>query len=160
MSQELVPADAELDSSVDCLLMPLKDRQLILPNVTVAEIIPLSHLLTINQTVDWVLGRIEWRGIAIPVICYELLNEMATPPANSNARFAVVNGVGNHPRLPFFAMLIQNIPRVRQVQERHLRQIEAVGCGPFDMMSVTVDAEVSAFIPNLDQIEARLLELI
>ena len=33
------------EAQVDCLLIALKDRQLLLPNAAVAEVVPFSHLL-------------------------------------------------------------------------------------------------------------------
>lgn len=160
MTQHPVRFEKETITEVDCLLLPLRERQLLVPNVSIAEIIPLTHLLTINQTADWMLGRLEWRGVAIPVICYEILNDLPTPPANSDARFAVVNGVSGNPKLPFFAMLIQGIPRVKDVVEADLKEVDAVGCGPIDHMSVSIDGTESAFIPNLDLLESRVIEAI
>merc|ERR1712000_670519 len=93
-------------------------KNLLLPNVTVAEIIPFSHLLTTASSVDWMLGRLDWRGTPVPVVCYEMLNQQAAPAPNPNARFAVVNGVGNHAAMPFFAILVQGIPRLVHINEK------------------------------------------
>ena len=80
MSQSLTKT--ETPNQVDCLLIPLKDKNLLLPNVTVAEIIPFSHLLTTASSVDWMLGRLDWRGTPVPVVCYEMLNQQAAPAPN------------------------------------------------------------------------------
>ncbi len=91
MSQAITKTDTP--DQIDCLLIPLKDKNLLLPNVSVAEIIPFSHLLTTASSVDWILGRIDWRGTPVPVLCYEMLNRQPAPAPNPNARFAIVNGV-------------------------------------------------------------------
>ncbi|MFK4751676.1 chemotaxis protein CheW [Oceanobacter antarcticus] len=158
MSQ--TPASIEQPGQVECLMMQLHDRQLLLPNVTVAEIIPFSQLMTTNSSVNWVIGSIQWRGVGVPVICYELLNGTAAPRPSPSARFAVINGVGRHTGMPFFGMLVQGIPKLNKVLESDIQQVDAVmGMGAMDQMAVSVDGE-SAFIPDLEQIEAHLLAVL
>ncbi len=154
MSQSLTKTNTP--DQVDCLLIPLKDRNLLLPNVTVAEIIPFSHLLTTTSAVDWILGRIDWRGTPVPVVCYEMLNDQSAPAPNPNARFAVVNGVGNHASMPFYAVLVQGIPRLVHIQEKDIQEVEAMNMGPYDVSAVTFDNE-TAMIPDLDNVESALL---
>ncbi|MAK91410.1 MAG: chemotaxis protein CheW [Oceanospirillaceae bacterium] len=154
MSQSLTKT--ETPNQVDCLLIPLKDKNLLLPNVTVAEIIPFSHLLTTASSVDWMLGRLDWRGTPVPVVCYEMLNQQAAPAPNPNARFAVVNGVGNHAAMPFFAILVQGIPRLVHINEKDIQEVEAMNMGAFDMQAVSID-EGQAMIPDLDRLEQSVL---
>ena len=143
---------------IDCLLIPIKDKNLLVPNVTVAEIVPFSHLLTTNSSADWILGRIDWRGTGVPVVCYEMLNQQGAPSPNPNARFAIFNGVGNNPQLPFFAVLIQGIPRLTHINEQGIQAVESFNAGEFDQEVVALGQE-SAVIPDLDGIESRLLKL-
>ncbi|MDO6683342.1 MULTISPECIES: chemotaxis protein CheW [unclassified Oceanobacter] len=158
MSQ--TPANIEQPGQVDCLMIPLNDRQLLLPNVTVAEIIPFSQLMTTNSRVDWIIGSIQWRGIGIPVICYELLNGTPAPRPSPDARFAIINGVGQYSEMPFFGILVQGIPKLTRVLEQDIQQVDAVmGMGSLDQMAVSVEGE-SAFIPDLEQIETQLLGLL
>lgn len=154
MSQSL--SKPNTPDQVDCLLIPLKDKNLLLPNVSVAEIIPFSHLLTTASSVDWILGRIDWRGTPVPVVCYEMLNSQQAPAPNPNARFAVINGVGDNERMPFYAMLIQGIPRLVHVQQDGIQEVEAMNMGPYDQSAITMDGE-NAMIPDLDRIESTLL---
>ncbi|WP_430460514.1 chemotaxis protein CheW [Thalassolituus sp. LLYu03] len=154
MSQSLTKTNTP--DQVDCLLIPLKDKNLLLPNVTVAEIIPFSHLLTTASSVDWILGRIDWRGTAVPVVCYEMLNNHHAPAPNPNARFAVINGVGNNSRLPFYALLIQGIPRLVHVAQDAIQEVEAMNQGAYDQAAVTLDGE-NAMIPDLERVESTLI---
>ena len=52
----------QAERRIDCLLIPLRDRQLLLPNSAVAEVVPFSHLLMSDMDVNWVLGKLDWRG--------------------------------------------------------------------------------------------------
>lgn len=160
MSQTLVKSGENTPEEVNCLLLPLKDKQLLLPNVAIAEIVPFSHLLTTASSKDWILGRIEWRGVTLPVVCYEMLNQHHAPAPNPNARFAIVNGVGGHQQLPFYALLIQGIPRQARILENTIQQVEAMHQGVYDACAVSIGQDESAMIPDLDKVEEALLAVV
>ena len=140
------------------LLIPLHEKQLILPNVTVAEIIPYQAPASANNGADWLLGQIEWRNIDIPVLSYEVLNGGNIPPV-TGARIAVINGTGQKGDLPFYAILIQGIPKLTHIQEKDVVEVEAMHSGPYDEMCVSLSNE-QAMIPNLEMIENALLKYI
>lgn len=152
MSEISVSNQEEKTSELDCLLVPLKDRNLIMPNVTVAEVIPFSHLLTTNASTEWVLGRLDWRGILVPAICYEILNGQPAPAPNPDARFIIVNNASESRQQPFYAILVQGIPRLMHLQETDLQEVEAMGMGSFDQVAVNIEG-VTAMIPNLELLE-------
>lgn len=159
MSENQITSADNKPEQVDCLLVPLKDRNLILPNVTVAEVIPFSHLLTTNASTDWVLGRLDWRGTLVPALCYELMSGQAAPAPNPDARFIIVNGVNANPQMPFYAILVQGIPRLMHIGENDLQEVEAMGMGQFDKVAVTFEG-VTAMIPDLDSVELQVQSIL
>ncbi len=156
MSQSLTKKTDQIEE-IHSLLVPLKDKQLLLPNVSVAEIVPFSHLLTTASKVDWILGIIEWRSVRLPVVCYEMLNAQSTPAPNPNARFAIINGIGGHPSLPFYAILTQGIPRLVRIHESDIQEVEAMHKGAYDATAVTLLGTEAAMIPDLEKVEMALL---
>jgi chemosensory pili system protein ChpC len=156
MSAELVTQNGII--KVASLLIPLNDKQLLLPNVTVAEIIPYRAPTVISENASWLLGQLEWRNINIPVFSYEVLSGSEVPSIKG-ARLAVVNGTGNNPKLPFYAILIQGIPKLTHVKEDDIVKVEAMHSGPYDQMAVSLFDE-QAMIPDLDMIENELLRYI
>jgi chemosensory pili system protein ChpC len=156
MSAELVTQDGV--SEIAGLLIPLHEKQLLLPNVTVAEIIPYRIPTAISDHASWLLGQMEWRNINIPVLSYEILNGASIPPFEG-ARLAVVNGTGANRTIPFYAILIQGIPKLTHVKEDDIVMVEAMHSGPYDQMSVSVLGE-QAMIPDLEMIENELLRYI
>ena len=148
------------EDSISCLLLPLKDKQLLLPNVSVAEVVPFSHLLTTASSVDWILGQVSWRGVSVPVVCYEMLNNQPTPAPNTEARFAIINGISGDPALPFYTILVQGIPRLTKVNKAELQEVEAMHIAEYDACAVNIEQSGSAMIPDLDKIEAALLAVI
>lgn len=155
MSETAVIKQEEKPSELDCLLVPLKDRNLIMPNVTVAEVIPFSHLLTTNASTDWMLGRLDWRGTLVPAICYEILNGQPAPAPNPDARFIIVNNAGDEGKISFYAILVQGIPRLMHLKESDLQQVDAMGMGPLDKVAVNMEG-VTAMIPDLETIESHV----
>lgn len=154
MSSEIAQQDEM--TKVDGLLIPLHDKQLILPNVTVAEIIPYRAPAQADEGNNWLLGKIEWRNIEIPIISYEALNGGGVPPVEG-ARLAVLNGTSAKRDLPFYAILIQGIPKLTHIHEEDVVAVEAMHSGPFDEMTVSLFGE-QAMIPNLEMIEDELLQ--
>ena len=143
------------EARVDCLLIPLNDRQLLLPNTAVAEVVPFSHLLMSDAEASWVLGRLDWRGSLVPAICYELLSEQVPPEPNPDARFIIVNTITGPSELPFYAILVQGIPRLLHLGDDDLQEVESVMTGPYDKMAVSMPG-LNAVIPDLEAIENTL----
>ena len=135
MSAELITQDGA--SEIAGLLIPLHEKQLLLPNVTVAEIIPYRVPTVIGDHASWLLGQMEWRNIHIPVLSYEVLNG-ASIPSLEGARLAVVNGTGANRTIPFYAILIQGIPKLTHVKEDDIVTVESMHLGPYDKMSVSI----------------------
>lgn len=142
-------------SEIDCLLIALKDRQLLLPNSAVAEVVPFSHLLMSDAEANWVLGKLDWRGTLVPAICYELLSDQPPPEPNPDARFIIVNTFGSTPDIPFYAVLVQGIPRLLHIQDEDLQEVESVMTGQYDMMTVSMPG-LNAVIPDMEAIEHTL----
>lgn len=157
MSQSLSTTD--VPDQIDCLLMPLKDKTLVLPNVAVAEIIPFTQLQQVYSEGEWLIGHIDWRGVEVPAVCYEMLCDQPAPEMDSRARFAVINGVGNHVGMPFYALLLQGIPRLIYIREEDIQEVDVLNAGRFDQKSVTLDRE-TVIIPNLDLLEEELISRI
>lgn len=150
-----MPQAKQAERRIDCLLIPLRDRQLLLPNSAVAEVVPFSHLLMSDMDVNWVLGKLDWRGSLVPAICYELLSEQSPPEPNPDARFIIMNTTGTDNELTFYAVLVQGIPRLLHIQQDDLQEVESVMTGQYDKMAVSMPG-LNAVIPDLDAIEHTL----
>ncbi|MFY9179732.1 MAG: chemotaxis protein CheW [Venatoribacter sp.] len=151
---------SETTTVLNSTLLPLKDKTLLVPEQAVAAIIPFSQLLTTASNKKWLLGRIEWHGQAVPVICYEKLNNDLNPAPNLNSRFALFNTVERHSKLPYYAMLIQDAPRACPLEEKQLSQLETGITGEYDACSVSIAQNIVAVIPDLDKLEATLLAML
>lgn len=142
---------------VASLLIPLQNQSILLPNVTVAEIIPSSSIQAIENSPPWYLGNFQWRELTVPLLSLEALNGEATPNIHNRARFAVLNTTGLHNDLPFIAILTQGLPRLARVSEDEISERENAENREYDLMHVSWAGEYT-LIPNVAAIEQTFLE--
>ncbi|MFF7706399.1 chemotaxis protein CheW [Pseudomonas sp. NPDC007930] len=138
--------------TLTALLLPLTDRQLLLPNVAVAELIDYRPGIAEPAAPSWHLGNIAWRRRELPLICFEAACGTA-PAQGERSHIIVLNGIGGG-TLPFYAMLVQGIPRSVKVDSQ-LSYVD-VPLDRFELAAVQVAGAV-AKVPDLDGLE-RLLQ--
>jgi len=142
---------------VASLLIPLQGQSILLPNVTVAEIIPSVPVQPIEQSPQWYLGNFQWRELTVPLLSLEALNEESAPAIHSRARFAVLNTTGLHTDLPFIAILTQGLPRLARVNEDEISAREDAENRRYDLMHVSWAGEYT-LIPDVTAIEKTFLD--
>lgn len=145
---------AETTEQLSCVLIPVRDQTLLLPNVSIAEIVDYD-LETDNSERRWFLGRIQWRGLSLPVLSWEAANggEPATPEGR-RGRILVLNTISNqHESMPFIALATQGIPRQAKVAPNDLKKIKDHDPGVASLMMVRYEGE-ECLIPDLSVLES------
>lgn len=138
------------------LLIPMQGYQLLLPNVSVAEIVPVAQVTPVNNAPVWYLGSCIWREQRVPLVSYEAMNDEPKPHLHNRARFAVLNSTGISDDLPFLAIVTQGIPRLARVNEEEIVAHETDALKPFEMLQVSWAGEDAA-IPNIAAMEQAIL---
>ncbi|MBZ2169398.1 chemotaxis protein CheW [Marinobacter sp. F4216] len=140
-----------------CVLIPMNERQLLLPNVSIAEVVDFASTEAGANTPDWLAGYLDWRGLKLPVISYDAANGGTfLVPGDNRGRIVVLNTIGEqHERAPFLALLTQGIPSQTRLAEDQVIQTDGE-TGPADLMKVEVDGD-TAWIPNLEYLESLVL---
>lgn len=138
-----------------CVLIPMTSRQLLLPNVSIAEVVDHTTELEPGNGPEWLAGYLEWRGQRLPVISYEAANGgTAIFPATGRGRVVVLNTIGpEHSRLPFLALVTQGIPSQTRIESEQLLEADNNSSGPADLMLVDLEGD-HASIPNLEFLES------
>lgn len=143
--------------TIACLLLPTTGRQLLLPNVTVAEVVVDNEIVAApSGSPEWRVGAVSWRGQMVPVIAFEGLNGQAVPRAPS--QIAILSGISAQRDLPFYGIVIQGTPRLAKVKIAQLEDLEGASTGPVEFLQVRYAGDL-AVIPDLDALEAQLLAL-
>ena len=145
----------EQQSTLRCLSLPLQDVNLIVPGSVVSEVVPYVSHTPAKIDVEWMLGRFLWRGLALPLISFEVAAELTTRPSIGR-RVAIFNTVGGNPALPFYAVFIQAVPRLLQIGDRSLGEQPKSVKSPLLRNQLELESQ-QAYIPELDHVEALVL---
>jgi chemosensory pili system protein ChpC len=155
--QNSVTAHTTSAAEIATLLVSMTNNQVILPNVTVAEIISFKAPRPRASAPAWYLGTLEWRSTVIPVISFEDANAESIDISGNDSRIAIINGVGENKRMPFYAIVVQGIPRLMHISEEDMTVLDDKS-GPATLMTVVIDDE-KAIIPDLEHLETLLLSI-
>lgn len=150
-------SDQQTNEALPCLLIPMKGGRIVLPNVTMAELIPYQAPQATSAEASWLVGAIEWRGTMIPVISYEDFCGQRSAPQGQDLRVAVVNAPnGESGSLRFFGIVTQGIPSLIKLEAAAIKENQNSNLLKGQKMAVTLETG-HAVIPDLDMIEREIL---
>ena len=154
-----IATDNSQGDVLPCLVIPVLGSRLILPNVTVAEIISFQQPIHSGTVPEWVLGQIEWRGTLIPVVSYEGFCGQKSGVASQDMRIAIINAPnGDKGALRFFGMVVQGIPGLVKLEAPAIKENLNTTLVKGQKMAVTLETG-HAIVPDLDAIETELLTI-
>jgi chemosensory pili system protein ChpC len=141
-------------SNLTGLLLPLADRNLILPNVAVAELIDYQQGTFDLDSPPWFLGLVSWRDRQIPLLSFESACGQKIV-IGERARIVILNALGGRPELKFIGLLVQGIPRSCKLDSQ-LSYVDVPLCG-LEQAAVQVGEQV-AKVPDLLGLEGLLVD--
>ena len=144
-------------SERSCVLIPLNDAALLLPNVCVAEILPWRRVKAVTGLPQWCLGLLGWRGEMVPVVRFERLNDEQFEDRKMARCMVVMNRTRVADGIPFYAIAAEGLPRMLQLAEDDLSNVPGK-LGSAEIVSLRVGTE-TAVIPNLELLERSVSEL-
>jgi len=144
-------------TEVASLLIPVANRLLLVPTVTVAEMTPYQEPLHNPEAPDWYLGDVPWREQQVPLISFEGINGEAKPKYGAGCRIAILNNTGVDEKLPFLAIATQGIPRLSRVKADEIQELEGKKLKRFELMAVSHAGE-SVIIPDISALEQAMVE--
>lgn len=139
---------------VHSLIIPIESGNLLLPNANVAEVVKFKKPESLRGAPDWLLGFVPWRDIKVPLIAFESILGKDRPSMDSAGWMLILNTLGGHNDIPFFAILVQGKPKLMQVDESIVTPMTAK-----DQKGVLRHVHVHgepAVIPDPDYIESLL----
>lgn len=145
----------DVTSAVRCMLLPLSNLNLLVPNSAVAEIIGYSTPRELGGSSDWFQGVVLWRGVYIPVVSVERLCGQDTAEVRPRARIAIIYNPQKDPELPYLGIHVRDIPRAYLAEAETTISGGDEGLGEYLIMRVG-EEEQARVIPDLDKIIATL----
>ncbi len=147
---------SNLSVSVRSLMIPMKHDPFLLPNASLAEIVAYSAPGPLENSPEWLLGLLPWRGLDIPLVSFEVMHGEPMAEVSGHERIAIFNAPGGDSRLPFFAILVQGIPHLIMANQSVVTALAEQEAEEGVLAHVLIEAE-PAIIPDLDRIESILL---
>ena len=140
------------------VMLPVGSRLLLLPNSAVAEVIGYQEPNVGSSDPDWMLGSIEWRGRALPVISFELaMGRPQSDLGSQRARIAVLNTLSGNRSLPYIGIYTLGISRLARVTAGNLSEdSEEEPDSSLVLESVKINGQ-PAWIPDMDKLEELIL---
>lgn len=153
-------SELPLPREIRCVLVPVGNLRLLLPNATVAEVITMPAPEPVEDSPPWLLGRIAWRGWRVPLVSFNTLAGAGEGDSEQAVRVAVLKALGGHADLPFIAVVTQGFPRLTTLNaELIIPTHDGAPLPPGVRAQVLVRDDI-AVIPDLEGIEAELIGLL
>jgi chemosensory pili system protein ChpC len=99
---------------VRSLWVPLRQMNLLIPNVAVAEISSYRAPEPCEGMPEWFLGMVQWREGVIPVISLEAVCGLTVPSNPVFSRLMIVNSVKPNSPVTHFAIVTAGLPGLIQ----------------------------------------------
>ena len=139
---------------VRSLWVPLREMNLLLPNMAVAEIGSYRMPKEIPGMPEWLLGLVEWREREIPVISLEAICGLAASSNPVFSRLMIVNSVRPDSRVEYFGIMTAGLPGLIQFGDDTADHVEVYeGDGLHSVVNVGNEL---AGIPDLDCLQSML----
>jgi chemosensory pili system protein ChpC len=145
-----------VQDSIRTLIIPMQGRNLLLPNVAVAEVVPYMRPRAVADAPEWLLGTISWRGLTIPLVSYDGLYGAGVQTGVGQARIAVLNTVHPDSGLKFYALVTAGIPQLKRVNTDLLQEVPAEDAT--GVLSQVQIGEIQAVIPDLSALESMVAD--
>ncbi|WP_372799431.1 chemotaxis protein CheW [Litorivivens sp.] len=149
----------QFTDSVPVLMLPSQQKQLLVPNVNVAEFVVISTVQPLASAPPWMLGLIDWRGQKVPLISFERLNGDADDLVEDMGHVAILNGIGGREELPFYGIRCSGMPRQARILEEDVARDDTAVPGHVESSQVLLAGE-AAVIPDLVVIEAQICRVL
>ena len=143
-----------IPDQVRSLWIPLREVNMLLPHVAIAEVGNYRVPEEEPDTPDWLLGTTDWRGQIIPVISLELLCGDKIPANPVYSRLIIINSVRTDSPVHHYAIVAAALPRSVQFDNTIVDDVEACDL-PVLQCRVYIGRE-QAVIPDLDYLQGML----
>lgn len=101
--------------SIKCIILTLRNQNVIVPDALVAEIISVKEIEEGAGKPEWYLGDMKWRGINVPLMSFEAAGGMKHAKVNLNTQAAILYAVtkdGEEVKHPYIGLVMSGVPHI------------------------------------------------
>lgn len=147
---------SDTQTEIRCMLIPLHEGRLLLPNAAVAEVIGYREPDPVANAADWLQGKVSWRQRNIPVVDFERMLGRPDLGAGIRQRIAVCYALNPDAERPLLGIVAQGIPRLLRVSRQAIESADAGLSGESPVRMTLSVAGESLLVPDLDYLQAQL----
>lgn len=140
---------------VHCMLIPLNRRYLLLPNSSIAEVIPKTGVSEEQTSSQPWLGFINWQQQRLPVVHLENLLSDGTDAQSTTNKLCILHGINDEADIKSYAIPCSGSPQLITLNQAALHLTHDDNSSPFLHCQIKISNKV-ALIPNLDQLEQAI----
>ena len=144
----------DVQDKVHSLWVPLREMNLLLPNVAVAEISSYRVPNAREDMPEWFLGMVQWREQEIPVISLEAICGLNVPSNPVFSRLMIINSVNPGSPLKYFAIVTAGLPGLIQFGDDTADEV--VDYGKDGLKCIVRIGSEQAVIPDLPYLQGLL----
>jgi chemosensory pili system protein ChpC len=137
------------------MLIPLQQHYLLLPNSTIAEVIPRTSIEQNTANAEADNDSVNWREQVLPIIHLEELLNVDDETAFIANKLCIVNSINASTDTEFYAIPCTGSPQLITLNHAALQLTHDENSSDYLHCQIKIGNKV-AFIPNLDQLEMRL----
>jgi chemosensory pili system protein ChpC len=142
------------NDKVRSLWVPLRDANLLVPNVAVAEISSYRVPSPVQGMPEWCLGMVKWSGEEIPVISIEAVCGLSMQSNPVFSRLMIVNSVRLDSTVRHYAIVTAGLPGLIQFGPDTADQFAP--CANDGLKCIVRIGDEEAIIPDLDYLQELL----
>jgi chemosensory pili system protein ChpC len=145
-----------IDSEIRCMLIPMREGRLLLPNATVAEIIGYREPDPVADAPTWLKGRVNWHQRDILVSDFERMLGRPDIGAGIRQRIAVCYALDPERGWPLLGLVAQGIPRLLRVNREAVESAHSGTHGESPVRMTLSVAGEELMVPDIDYLQAQL----
>ena len=139
--------------SIKCVILTLRNNNVIVPDALVAEIISVKDIETSVNRPKWYLGDMKWRSVSVPLLSFETAAGTEVTKVNLNTQAVVLYAVakdGEVSKIPYIGLVMSGVPHVSTFSREQFKiDTEALEDHPMVAQHVRIDG-ASVCILDID----------
>ncbi|VAW58987.1 hypothetical protein MNBD_GAMMA08-2084 [hydrothermal vent metagenome] len=148
-----------MSEKIKCVVLKINGAEILMPNASVAEIVPIRNIINVANKPGWMLGYLDWRGNSVPLVSFEAMgNERMPSLATGNVKAAILFSIGEDSQFPYLSILMQDAPKIVNVKEDDIISNKDEVTHPAVEDQVMIDDAAYSII-NLEKLESIVKEV-
>ncbi len=144
-----------LPDTIRCMLLPLQDKLLLIPNTTVIEVVHFPHTTTSGDIPNYWVGHFNWRAQQLAIIDIDaLLDQRSTTTSEKASHVCILKGIHNPEALNAYALPCYAPPQLISIDLETLNSLEQASTD-WLYAQIKIGSKV-ALIPDLDALESLI----